>query len=146
MQKLTTIKLVRVQYIPKSLEPGILYVAEEFEAAVHLCACGCGLKVSTPLGPTEWSFLDSLAGPSLDPSIGNWEFPCRSHYWLQGGQVIWSDTWSPSRVEAGRRAEEERRRAYFESLKPGRRGILRRIRAFLKRLFGGSDFQGGPHA
>ena len=36
MQKLTTIKLARVQYIPKTLEPGVLYVSEKFEAAVHL--------------------------------------------------------------------------------------------------------------
>ena len=54
MHKLITIKLACVEFIPKTLEPGVLYVSEEFEAAVHLCACGCGLKVSTPLSPTEW--------------------------------------------------------------------------------------------
>ena len=35
MPKQTTIKLARVQYIPKYPEPGILYVSEEFEAAVQ---------------------------------------------------------------------------------------------------------------
>lgn len=134
MQKLTQIALVRVQFIPKLLEPGVLYVAEEYEAAVHLCACGCGLKVSTPLGPTEWSFLDSPGGPSLEPSIGNWEFPCRSHYWIKGGRIIWSEIWSPERVEAARHAEEAQREAYYDSLKP-RRGILRRFREWLKRRF-----------
>jgi len=135
MQKLTTFKLARVQYIPKSPEPGILYVSEEFEAAVHLCACGCGLKVSTPLGPTEWSFFDSLEGPSLDPSIGNWEFPCRSHYWIQGGKVIWSGDWSPTLVEAGRRAEEERRRAHYDALERNRDGLLRRFWRWLRSFF-----------
>lgn len=48
-------ELQRVHYMPKDLKPGILYVSEEFGAAAHLCACGCGMKVSTPLGPTEWS-------------------------------------------------------------------------------------------
>lgn len=135
MQKVTAIKLARVQYIPKTLEPGVLYVSEEFEAAVHLCACGCGLKVSTPLGPTEWSFLDSPNGPSLEPSIGNWQFPCRSHYWIQGGQVVWSVDWTPEQVQAGHLAEEERRRAYYESLKRGREGFLGRLWRWIKSLF-----------
>jgi hypothetical protein len=135
MPKLTTIKLARVQYIPKYPEPGILYVSEEFEAAVHLCACGCGAKVSTPLGPTEWSLTETTTGPSLYPSVGNWQFPCRSHYWIQGGQIIWSETWTPSQVQAGHRAEEDRRRAYYDSLKRGREGILRRIYNWLKSLF-----------
>ena len=119
MLKLTTIKLARVQY----------------EAAVHLCACGCGLKVSTPLGPTEWSFRDSLEGPSLEPSIGNWEFPCRSHYWIQDGQVTWSVDWTREQVQDGRRVEEERRHAYYDSLKPSREGFLRRLWRWIKSFF-----------
>lgn len=134
MQKLTRFNLARVQYIPKSPEPGILYVSEEFEAAVHLCACGCGLKVSTPLGPTEWSFFDSPEGPCLDPSIGNWEFPCRSHYWIQGGQVIWSGDWTYAQVQAGHRAEENRRRAYHDNLKRIREGFFRRAWRWIKNL------------
>src|SRR5687768_14613202 len=42
MPKLTQIQLVRVCYVPKVLEPHLHYVSEEFGAAVHLCACGCG--------------------------------------------------------------------------------------------------------
>jgi hypothetical protein len=61
------------------------------------------------------------------PSIGNWQFPCRSHYWIQGGQVIWSVDWTPEQVQAGQRAEEKRRRAYFDNLKRGRDGLLRRL-------------------
>ena len=106
MQKLTTIKLARVQYIPRTLEPGVLYVSEEFEAAVHLCACGCGLKVSTPLGPTEWRLEETDNGPSLRPSVGNWQFPCQSHYWIDQGNIVWSDKWTPDQVTTGQRAEE----------------------------------------
>jgi hypothetical protein len=135
MRKTTTITLARVQYVPTTLEPGVLYVSEEFEAAVHLCACGCGLKVSTPLGPAEWSFSDSPNGPSLKPSIGNWQFPCRSHYWIQDGQVIWSVDWTPVQVRAGHQAEEERRRSYYDSLKRGREGFLRRLWQWIKSLF-----------
>ncbi len=44
--KLDRISLQRVHHMPKVLEPGILYVSEEFGAAAHLCACGCGVKAS----------------------------------------------------------------------------------------------------
>src|SRR4030095_16641988 len=108
MGKLTNIRLLRVQYIPKDLESGILYVSEEFGAAVHLCACGCGRKVSTPLRPPRWVLEDTACGPSLRPSVGNWEFPCRSHYWIRGGEIVWSAEWPPEQVAAGRRREEAR--------------------------------------
>ena len=52
---MNTIKLERVQYMPKQLSPGILYVSEKYSVAGHLCACGCGNKVITPLGPTVTS-------------------------------------------------------------------------------------------
>lgn len=47
------IRLERVHFMPTALEPRVLYVSEEFGAAAHLCACGCGSKIRTPLGPTE---------------------------------------------------------------------------------------------
>lgn len=130
MHERSKIKLARVQYIPKNLEPGILYVSEEFEVAVHLCACGCGLKVCTPLTPTEWRFTDSENGPSLFPSVGNWEFPCRSHYWFQNGQIFWGEDWTPAQIEAGRRSEEERSRAYFASLERQRHSQRQRENRF----------------
>ena len=46
----------------KDLQPEVLYVSEQFGAAAHLCACGCGSKVRTPLGPTEWSVEETLEG------------------------------------------------------------------------------------
>lgn len=55
----------RVRYMPKELRPGILYVSEEFDIAMHLCACGCGSKIKTPLGVTEWSAEDTKTGPTL---------------------------------------------------------------------------------
>ena len=135
MEKLTKIKLVRVHYVPKTLEPGLLYVSEEFDAAVHLCACGCGLKVSTPLGPTDWTFKETTTGPSLIPSVGNWQFPCKSHYWIRGGNIIWSGMWTPEQVAAGRQAEERRRHTYYDALDRKRASRLRRLWRWIKRLF-----------
>lgn len=135
MHKLSRIDLARVEFIPKELKPGILYVAEEFGAAVHLCACGCGSKVSTPLRPAEWALEQTESGPSLTPSVGNWQLPCRSHYWIREGKIVWSGQWSAAQVEAGRRAEEERRTTYFEELKQERGGLLKRFWRWIMSFF-----------
>ena len=110
------IELLRVRYMPKELKAGILYVSEEFGAVAHLCACGCGAKIRTPLGPTQWELEETPDGPTLHPSIGNWQLPCRSHYWIRRGEVVWARCWTPDQVAAGRHAEERRRRAHYDAL------------------------------
>ena len=109
-------ELRKVQFMPTQLEPGVLYVAPEFGAAAHLCACGCGAVVRTPLDAMEWSLEETEQGPSLEPSIGNWQETCQSHYWITRGEVIWAPKWSPARIEAGRRKEQERRADYYDAL------------------------------
>lgn len=108
--------------MPKELQPGVLYVAEEFGAAAHLCACGCGAKIRTTLGPVDWSLEETPDGPSLDPSIGNWQQACQSHYWIRRGEIVWAGKWTAQQIAAGRRSEQERARAYYahlETRKPG---------------------------
>jgi hypothetical protein len=131
----TAFKLKRVQYMPKELDPGLLYVSEQYEVAGHLCACGCGNKVMTPLGATEWSFEDSSHGPTLTPSIGSWQLPCKSHYWIAGGEVRWAGQWTPEQIERGRRAEADRRRGYYETREHGTRNPVARAWRWLKRIF-----------
>ena len=123
----------RVRYMPKNLQAGVLYVSEEFFTAAHLCACGCGTKIRTPLGPTEWSVEDHLPGPTLWPSVGNWQQACRSHYWFYNGEVVWGDAWSPAQIASGRTQEQERRRAYYEALYPT--SMLRRLWNWFLRRF-----------
>lgn len=106
-------RLERVRYIPRILEPGILYAAEALGAAAHLCPCGCGEKVRTPLGPTDWRLIESSTGPSLYPSIGNWQFPCRSHYWIWSGEVKWAESWTDAEIAAGRAREQRLTEQYF---------------------------------
>jgi len=129
------IKLQRVHYMPKDLEAGVLYVSEEFGAAAHLCPCGCGSKIRTPLGPTDWSFEETALGPTLYPSVGNWQQACQSHYWIYQGKVIWADQWTPGQIEAGRQSEESRRRAYYEELNSHSNGLLSRFWNWFKSLF-----------
>lgn len=130
-----TLKLQPIHFMPQRLEPGVLYVSKEFDIAAHLCPCGCGHKVMTPLGPTEWSFEEVGGKPTLRPSIGSWQLPCQSHYWIIQGEIRWAEQWTPAQIEAGRRAEEQRRRAHFDSLERRWRQPHRRIWRWLKKLF-----------
>lgn len=128
-------ELKRVHYMPKDLEPGVLYVSDKFNTAAHLCACGCGAKIRTPLGPTEWSIQQTSSGPSLWPSVGNWQQPCQSHYVISGGEVQWSSKWSAAQIKAGRLNEEHRRRAHYESIDKKPKTMPSRIWNLFQRLF-----------
>jgi len=80
--------------VPDTLEPGVLYISMDFATAIHLCACGCGREVVTPFTPRDWHMKFDGETVSLSPSIGNWNYPCRSHYWIRHNRVIWIDVWS----------------------------------------------------
>lgn len=91
-----------VEYIPEALQEGVLYVSVTFATAVHQCCCGCGNPVVTPLSPTDWKMTFDGETISLSPSIGNWGFPCRSHYWMVKNRIVWARRWSPVEIEHGR--------------------------------------------
>jgi hypothetical protein len=74
--------------IPASPEAETLYVSMEYKTAVHLCACGCGSKVVTPLGPHDW-VLTFDGTVTLRPSVGNGQLPCRSHYYIRSDRIDW---------------------------------------------------------
>lgn len=79
-----------VEFVPDPLEQGILYVSEKYWVAIHLCACGCGGKTVTPLGePQGWKYTREGDLVSLSPSIGNFQMPCHSHYFLERNQIRW---------------------------------------------------------
>jgi len=125
----------RVKYMPAEIQPGVLYVSDEFRIAIHICACGCGAKIKTPLGPTEWSIVESPQGPSVWPSIGNWQQPCQSHYIISNGEVKWAAKWTPEQIAAGRMYENERRRAHIDAWDRKHRGPWARFWDGLKALF-----------
>jgi len=103
-----------VDYIPNQLDESILYVSTRFGTVVHRCACGCGEEVVTPLGPAEWRLTYDGRTISLEPSIGNWSFPCRSHYWIDEGSVRWARSFSEDEVALVRQDARGRRAAYYE--------------------------------
>lgn len=128
------IELQRVEFMPKELRSGVLYVSEKYSTAAHLCACGCGEKIRTPLGPTEWSVTEGRGGPSVWPSVGSWQRPCRSHYVIRDGVVSWADQWSETQVSAGKKREHLNRKAYFAAQKGAGGG--RSVWLWLKGVFG----------
>lgn len=100
--------LVFVDAAPERPSVATLYVSIRYASAIHLCACGCGRKVVTPLSPHDWRLIFDGDTVSLYPSVGNWSFPCQSHYGFGGtecsgpegclqtrstapGRGIWSD-------------------------------------------------------
>lgn len=102
-----------VEYVPAELADGVLYISIPYRTAVHRCACGCGNKVVSPITPADWQLFYDGDTVSLTPSIGNWGFPCRSHYWIEAGQIRWSRTWTSDQVAAGRARDDHGRAQYL---------------------------------
>ncbi len=115
-----------VDTVPAVLQAGVIYVSLLYATAVHLCACGCGAEVVTPLSPTDWQVaydggtLSLLGGDdavSRAGSIGNWSFPCRSHYVIRRGYVHWCKPWTAEAVVAGRAADGRAKRKQFTAMR-----------------------------
>lgn len=79
-----------VEFIPSELEEGVLYISMKYKTATHLCACGCGSRVITPLSLGEWEITFNGDTVSLSPSIGNFRFACKSHYFIRNSKVEWA--------------------------------------------------------
>jgi hypothetical protein len=107
-----------VRYIPEQLEEGVLYISVEFATAVHRCFCGCGREVVTPLAPTQWKLIFDGKTVSLDPSVGNWSYDCKSHYWIDRNRIIWVRRWSEREIERVRQRERLERDAYYSESEP----------------------------
>ena len=102
-----------VEYIPEHLKEGTIYISIPFATAVHKCCCGCGREVVTPLSPIGWKLTFDGETISLDPSIGNWSFPCQSHYWIRQDRVQWAPKWSQKQVNDLRARESQIQDQYF---------------------------------
>ena len=107
-----------VEFIPSVLEERVIYVSIPYATTVHSCFCGCGNKVVTPLAPKRWKLGFNGETISLRPSIGNWSFPCESHYWITNNSIEWAGKWTQKQIEAGRAREDRADEEYFESMKP----------------------------
>jgi hypothetical protein len=113
MKRETVLKHEFVEYIPNHLKDGMIYVSVTFGTVVHKCCCGCGNEVITPLSPTDWKLTFNGESISLYPSIGNWNFDCKSHYWITNNKVEWAKKWSEDKINAGRGQDSLNKRKYY---------------------------------
>ena len=84
----TRIRPVYVEFMPETLDDGVLYISDKYGLAVHRCCCGCGNTVVTPLGEGGWALTTIDGTVTLHPSIAN-RFPCQAHYWIQDSIIVW---------------------------------------------------------
>lgn len=104
-----------VEFIPEALEERVLYVSLNYGTVSHRCACGCGREVVTPLTPIDWKLTFDGETITLFPSIGNWDYPCRSHYWIRNSRVQWAEDWSNYRVRKAAEQDKAEKVAHYAS-------------------------------
>lgn len=127
---------VFVEYVPMDLDGGILYVSMEYATASHQCACGCGVRIVTPLGPADW-ILTFDGQVTLSPSVGNGQFPCGSHYLIRKNRVVWCKPMTRSAALATHTLDTAQRAQTYGDVAP-RAGVLRKLSRWLRRLLGHS--------
>jgi len=113
MKRMTTLRHQFIEYMPSDLEEGTIYVSMAFATVAHKCCCGCGTEVVTPLSPTDWKLVFDGESISLHPSIGNWSFDCKSHYWIRRGRVRWAPRWSQQAIADGRDRDQSAKQSSF---------------------------------
>lgn len=107
-----------VEFIPKDIEDNVIYISIRFRTAIHKCACGCGIKTVTPLSPTDWKLSFNGKSVSLSPSIGNWNFPCQSHYWIIENDIEWAPKWDKEMIKIGRAESKNDKEKYYKNINP----------------------------
>ena len=89
-----------VEDLPENLQKNTVYIIggrkNPFYAAVvcprKVCRQTIHLDIS-PQATKKWRIIEHTEGQiSLVPSIHITGLPCKCHYWLQKGQIIWSET------------------------------------------------------
>lgn len=112
-----TLKIEFVEFIPELLSEGVLYISMKYKTARHKCACGCGKVVIMPITPTDWQLKYNGKGVTFSPSIGNWNFDCRSHYWIIGNEIRWSGRWEEWQIDNNRKTDRQKKKTYFKKHK-----------------------------
>ena len=147
MLRIRHIRPEYVAHLPEDLAEGVLYVCDEFKLAAHRCCCGCGEEVITPLNEAQWSVIRRGSEISLWPSVGNWNFACRSHYWIRANRVFEAPSMTAAEIQRVRQRDRRDKDLYIrqmndEGQQQGRskrgwmgiaQGLLSRLRAFWSR-------------
>ena len=117
LKKRRTIRPEFVEFIPDDVKEGVLYISIRYGTATHRCPSGCGEIVVTPIKPTDWTLIWNGVSVSLDPSIGNWSLPCKSHYWIRENRIVWARRWNAIEIESEREIDARNKAHYFDRKK-----------------------------
>ena len=120
-------ELVWVEDMPPVLEEGKVYVSILHDLTEHLCACGCGEEISLRLSPSGWQIEYDGETISISPSIGNWQLPCSSHYFIIQNQTVEAEQWTTTRILAERK-QNKRQKAHSLRISRWKRRLNRWIR------------------
>ena len=103
-----------VESAPQELQDGVIYISDRFRTALHKCCCGCSREVVTPLNPVAWSYIREGETVTFQPSIGNWSFPCKSHYLIIKNEVVWIGTMSARQIARVKARDARDQNAYIK--------------------------------
>ena len=139
--RVNSVEPIFLAVIPAELESAKLYISIEYGSVLHLCCCGCGRTVSTPLSPVQWRITYDGQCVSLHPSVESDGFPCESHYVIRSNRVDWVEHLPKESAQSRRLADHRAVEAYFESRTPAKNASVgvsdtdRRLRrSWLERL------------
>ncbi len=110
-----------IEFVPDVLEDGVLYISVLHCSAIHKCVCGCGNEVVTPISPDDWQLSFNGKSVSLRPSIGNWNFDCKSHYWITNNEIHHASSWKEYQLELERKTNIKSKRKLFSFKKRKRK-------------------------
>jgi Family of unknown function (DUF6527) len=115
-----------LEIIPDKIDNGTLYISLKYNTVVHKCCCGCGREVVTPLSPKDWKLIFDGESISLYPSIGNWNYPCKSHYWITENKIRWAKQLSTNQIINIQGTQKSEKISYFNN---------RRLSSFFTTIF-----------
>ena len=150
----THVKPTFVEFIPDRLEDGVLYVSERFRTCSHNCCCGCDEEVVLPLSPAEWQLSRDGDAVSLWPSVGNWDYACKSHYVIRWNEVRWAESLTAHQIRRVKQRDEVALRSQIDStnatrarevVKVAERSELQSLTDVSSRI-NGAEFTSAPRA
>ena len=125
-----------VDRIPKQMEEGVVYHTEEFELAGLLCACGCGHRI-TLIVPDSHRVWDEDGYATIQPSVGVFDAPCKSHYVIRAGNVQWLPAFSGAQATRIMKAKIVRHASQDQKPASWLRRTATVLSSFVKKLLAG---------
>ncbi len=122
-----------VDLIPDEIEDGVIYISMQYCTAIHKCACGCGNEVVTPISPRDWKLFFDGVSITLSPSIGNWSFKCRSHYWIRNSEIQYLGQLKKSKIHKNKKNQINNKACRSQNKHD--KGIINFIQDWFHRLF-----------